>query len=131
MAHYFQHAKPRQLGGVFLYLYKIPYWSASRGAFLWAPYMSNTCSDKHTSVQHESHQTKILVTVASAVIAALLLWIGGTVSNNQVSLATLQADMLNLRVDIQEAADRSDDFRKEYNSDKRDLEKRLRALESQ
>lgn len=100
-------------------------------AFLWAPYMSNSCSDKHASVQHESHQTKILVTVASAVIAALLLWIGGTVSNNQVSLATLQADMLNLRVDIQEAADRSDDFRKEYNSDKRDLEKRLRALESQ
>lgn len=131
MAHPFQHAKPRQLGGVFLYLYKIPYSSAFRGAFLWAPYMSNSCSDKHTSVQHESHQTKILVTVASAVIAALLLWIGGTVSNNQVSLATLQADMLNLRVDIQEAADRSDDFRKEYNSDKRDLEKRLRALESQ
>ncbi|MBU2897700.1 hypothetical protein [Vibrio hepatarius] len=91
--------------------------------------MSNSCSDKHTQVQHDSNQTKILVTVASAVIAALLLWIGGTVSSNQVSLATLQADMLNLRVDIQEAADRSEQFRKEYNSDKRDLEHRLRALE--
>ncbi|MGD8109365.1 hypothetical protein [Vibrio sp. TRT 17S01] len=91
--------------------------------------MSNPCGEKHIPVQQDSNQTKILVTVASAVIAALLLWIGGTVSSNQVSLAMLQADMLNLRVDIQEAAERSDAFRKEYNADKREIDQRLRALE--
>lgn len=74
--------------------------------------MTNTCtahSDKST-VKIASTDRFIFTAIAT-VLTALLLWVGGTLNNNQLALASLQVEMVNLRVDLAEIVQGSSSLR--------------------
>lgn len=49
--------------------------------------------------------------VVNAVIIALLLWVGGTLNESQVSVASLRVEITQLRVEMNRALEKSADQR--------------------
>ena len=78
----------------------------------------------------DNHQTKIIISVATALTVAALLWVGTTLTNNQIALTKLQAEILHLRTDLQKADSDTKSYRLLVNSRIRELEKRVNHFEA-
>lgn len=66
-----------------------------------------------------SQSDKLMFSAVSAVTVALLLWVGSTLSSNQVQLGQLQVELMRLRADFNHSADTA-----------REFDNRLRIVES-